>query len=207
MENTSAPTPRPTMKNVPASRPALQFLRMFNNTTTSTRDAASDTPPTSPHTSVDLMLPRSQPIHIKVSTDSSSDSVTPSSDSAPLPGSSTLTFLAAALSNASLGGVPPGILPSTQAATSTLAGEVPVQSGKKKRGPTNPNNLFKSSSGSTTARNLWYRMARQTLPNSQLTVPAHNSPAFVSLSSASSHLEIVTGGDHHSSRYLTLRQL
>ncbi|KAG2743749.1 hypothetical protein P692DRAFT_20647498, partial [Suillus brevipes Sb2] len=40
----------------------------------------------------------------------------------------------------------------TQAATST--GEVPAQSGKKKRGPTNPNNLFKPSSGSTTARNL-----------------------------------------------------
>ncbi|KAG1883507.1 hypothetical protein F4604DRAFT_1739042 [Suillus subluteus] len=36
-----------------------------------------------------------------------SQATSPSSDSAPLPGSSTLTFLAAALSNASLEGVPP----------------------------------------------------------------------------------------------------
>ncbi|KAG1733417.1 hypothetical protein EDD22DRAFT_852610 [Suillus occidentalis] len=125
-----------SLEPVPASRPALQFLSMFNNTTTSTRDAASDTPPESPPSS------------------SESQATSPSSDSLPLPlaGPLTLTFLAAALSNASLEGAPPGISPSTQAAMST--GEVPVQSGKKKRGPTNPNNLFKPSSGLTTARNL-----------------------------------------------------
>ncbi|KAG1743580.1 uncharacterized protein EDB91DRAFT_1080983 [Suillus paluster] len=107
---------------------------MFNNTTNSTRDAASDMPPESPPSSGE------------------SQTASPSSDSVPLPGSLTLTFLAAALSNALLEGAPPGISPSTQAATST--GEVPVQSGKKKRGLTNLNNLFKPSSGSTTARNL-----------------------------------------------------
>ncbi|KAG2127485.1 hypothetical protein DEU56DRAFT_820296 [Suillus clintonianus] len=110
------------------------------------------------------------------------------------------------------------ISPSTQATTST--GEVSVQSGKKKRGPTNPNNLLKPSSGLTTARNLCgtegqarrktgtvaeftthcnsltaqqsptplarslSTLLRQMLPNSQLAVPAHNSPALVSLSSS-----------------------
>ncbi|KAG1748860.1 uncharacterized protein EDB91DRAFT_1078998 [Suillus paluster] len=111
-----------------------QIYRQLRNQLYSTRDAAGDTPPESPPSS------------------SESQTASPSSDSVPLPGTLTLTFLAAALSNASLEGAPPGISPSTQAATST--GEVPVQSGKKKRGLTNPNNLFKPSSGSTTARNL-----------------------------------------------------
>ncbi|KAG1836299.1 hypothetical protein F4604DRAFT_1910392, partial [Suillus subluteus] len=143
-----------TMKKpVPASRPALQFLSMFNNT--GARDAISNTSPGS-H-SVDE-VPQSQPMHVQVSTGSSSDSaqssgesVTPLSDSVPLPSSSTLAFLATALNNASLeGSTSPHISPPS--ATST--GEVLTQPVKKKRGPTNPNNVFKPSSGSMTARNL-----------------------------------------------------
>ncbi|KAG2081017.1 uncharacterized protein F5147DRAFT_783962 [Suillus discolor] len=104
-------------------------------------------------------IPQSQPtMHIQVSTASSSDSaqpsgksVTPLLDSVPLPSSSTLAFLATALNNASLeGSTSPHISPPS--ATST--GDVLTQPVKKKRGPTNPNNVFKPSSGSTTARNL-----------------------------------------------------
>jgi hypothetical protein len=113
-----------TMKKpIPASRPALQvscthilghqshivflkkFLSMFNRT--GAQDTVSNTSPES-H-SVDE-IPQSQPtMHIQVSTASNSDSaqpsgesVTPLSDSVPLPSSSTLTFLATALNNASL---------------------------------------------------------------------------------------------------------
>ncbi|KAG1854922.1 hypothetical protein F4604DRAFT_1801599 [Suillus subluteus] len=143
-----------TMKKpVPASQPALQFLSMFNNT--GARDAVSNTSPGS-H-SVDEVL-QSQPMHVQVSTGSSSDSaqssgesVTPLSDSVPLPSSSTLAFLATALNNASLeGSTSPHI--SLPSATST--GEVLTQPVKKKRGPTNPNNVFKPSLGSTTMHNL-----------------------------------------------------
>ncbi|KAG2045327.1 hypothetical protein BDR03DRAFT_977115 [Suillus americanus] len=125
-----------TMKKpVPASQPALQFLSMFNNT--GARDTISNTSPGTGSSSD--------------SAQSSGKCVTPLSDSVPLPSSSTLAFLATALNNVSLeGSTSPHISPPS--ATST--GEVLTQPVKKKSCPTNPNNVFKPSSGSTTAHNL-----------------------------------------------------
>ncbi|KAG2046985.1 hypothetical protein BDR06DRAFT_1014288 [Suillus hirtellus] len=175
----SIPTSITMKKPVPASRPDLQVSRTHILGHQSHIDTVSNTSPES-H-SVDE-IPQSQPtMHIQVSTASSSDSaqpsgesVTPLSDSVPLPSSSTLAFLATALNNASLeGSTSPHISPPS--ATST--GDVLTQPVKKKRGPTNPNNVFKPSSGSTTARNLWYRMREPYIPRSKLADAAKTNAA------------------------------